>query len=107
MAAEIRRLAPIYYIQTPNYWFPIEPHYLFPGWHWLPKRLRVAVLRRRKVGHWGPHPEPTDAWMKVDEVRMLSAKEMRELFPDAELVKEPIGPLVKSWIAIRRAPGGR
>lgn len=38
---EIKRIAQNYFIQTPNYWFPIEPHYMTPFFHWLPKPIKI------------------------------------------------------------------
>lgn len=101
MAREMRRVAPRYWVQTPNYWFPIEPHFLAPGWHYLPESMRVALLRRRRFGWRGPCPDAAEARELVQEIRLLTKREMKKLFPDAELVEERFGPLTKSFVARR------
>jgi hypothetical protein len=101
MAAEVRRLAPLYWVQTPNFWFPIEPHFLTPAWHWLPAGLRVALLRRRRWGWRGPCPDPLQAEALVSEVRLMRGNELRRLFPEATLMKERVGPFVKSFVLVR------
>jgi hypothetical protein len=100
MAAEVRRLAPAYWVQTPNFWFPVEPHFLTPAWHWLPVRLRIALLRKRRWGWRGPCPDPEEAKALVKEIRLMRGRELRRLFPDATLEKERIGPFVKSFVAV-------
>jgi hypothetical protein len=101
MAREVRRLAPAYFVQTPNFWFPVEPHFLTLGWHWLPTGARIALLKRRRYGHRGPFPVDADAREAVEEIRILRPAEMKELFPDAKLHRERVGPLTKSLISIR------
>jgi hypothetical protein len=105
MAAEVRRLAPLYWVQTPNFWFPVEPHFLTPAWHWLPVAVRVALLRRRRWGWRGPCPDPDSAREHVREIRLMRGRELRRLFPDAQLEPEKIGPLVKSFVATRTSAG--
>ena len=56
MAAEVRRVAPAYWVQTPNFWFPMEPHFLVPGWQWLPERTRISILQRRPSARWAAAP---------------------------------------------------
>jgi len=101
MADEVRRLASAYYVQTPNYWFPIEPHFLAPGWQYLPRSVRIAIIRRIRVGHRGPWHDPAEAVREIDEIRLLRRSEMSEMFPDAQIISERIGPLTKSFVAVR------
>jgi len=100
MAAEMRRVASAYWVQTPNYWFPIEPHFLVPAWHWLPEDARVAILRRRGVGWAGRCPDPVHARRVVEEHRLMRRAELARLFPDARIVGERFGGFTKSWTAI-------
>jgi hypothetical protein len=104
MAAEVRRVATAYWVQTPNYWFPIEPHFLAPAWHWMPEDARVAILRRRGVGWAGRCPDPEFARRIVQEIRLMRRPELAALFPGARIVGERFGGLVKSWTVVSGFP---
>ena len=84
MAHEVRRLAPAHFVQTPNFWFPMEPHYKLPVVHWLPDRLKRAITS----------DDPK-------RVRLISADEMQRLFPDSQVWREKYLGLTKSLVAIR------
>lgn len=103
-AGEVRRLAPAYYVQTPNWWFPIEPHfYTAPMFHWLPVSIRAQILYRFPVAHAG-RIRPLHAARKVvNETTLLTARQMSQLFPDATITKERVAGLPKSLIAVRTA----
>ncbi|MDQ2896212.1 MAG: methyltransferase domain-containing protein [Actinomycetota bacterium] len=88
-AAELRRVARGWYVQTPAVGFPIEPHSLLPGAHWLPRRMRGAYWR-------------LGAGSDIDEINLLPRRELEGLFGPAR--RERFGPLTKSWIALHR-PG--
>ncbi len=98
MADEIRRVAPAYWVQTPNYWFPVEPHFHCIGWQWLPRDVRVRLLRCRRMGWRGPYPDPTEAYAAVDEVRLMTLRELRRAFPEAEVWRERYCGLTKSFV---------
>jgi hypothetical protein len=102
MAREVQRVAKSFFIQTPNRWFPIEPHFLFPGWQFLPVSVRAALHRRFRLGWMPPQPDPALARREVEEIRLLTAGEMQSLFPGASIRREKIGPFTKSLMAIRR-----
>ena len=101
-AREISRVADRYFVQTPNFGFPVEPHAMTPFLHWLPKPVRVKLVMRFGLGHWKRQPDVASAVRRVDSARLLSGQMFAALFPDAEIQRERIGPLTKSWIAVRR-----
>lgn len=104
MAQEIRRVSRGYFVQTPYRHFPIEPHFLVPFWQYLPPGVRTALFRRFRLGWMGRQPDPFLARAEVEQVRLLNRREMQCLFPEATLLAERVGPLVKSLVA-RKAPG--
>lgn len=100
LATEIRRLAPHYFVQTPNKWFPIEPHVLAPFIQFLPDGIRLWACRwLSPVGLFASYRELVLEDMQ--RVRLLTEREMRKLFPDAEIRREKLFGLTKSLIAFR------
>jgi hypothetical protein len=100
MAELIRSLGLPYWVQCPSYWTPMEPHFHVPGWQFLPKSLRYALIQRRACGMRGPARDPEHARRLVDEIRLLKRRELQALFPEARIRAEWIGPFQKSLIAI-------
>jgi SAM-dependent methyltransferase len=86
-AAELRRVARGWYVQTPAWSFPLEPHSLLPGAHWLAPAVRRIYWRLGASGSW-------------EDIALLRRGELEALFGGAEA--ERIGPLTKSWISVRR-----
>jgi len=100
-ARETSRVAACYFMQTPNKWFPVEPHLITPLIHYLPKTMQKRLLRNFTI--WGLVTRPTDQQCEnfVREVRLLDERELRQLFPDAEIWHERVLGLTKSLIAVR------
>lgn len=98
MAREVTRVGRAFWVQTPNFWFPVEPHFLVPGWQWLPEAARVALIRRRAWGWRGPCPDLDDARSTVREVRLMRRRELERLFPGATIEAERLGGLAKSFV---------
>lgn len=101
MAKEVRRIAPRYLVQTPNYWFPIEPHARTPFLHWLPEPLGYRVVMMRKCGFWTKAKTVSQAMLTLQSAKMLDFNQMAELFPDANIKREKFFGLTKALMAIR------
>ncbi len=100
-AGEIRRIAKMYYVQTPNYFFPIEPHFLIPFFHWLPVSVRLRLIMRFQLGCFPKAADEEEARGFLEICRLLTKRRLHSLFPDAVLHKERLFFLVKSFILIR------
>ncbi|CAN7419563.1 class I SAM-dependent methyltransferase [Phenylobacterium sp. LjRoot219] len=103
-AKEVRRLADTYYVQTPYYGFPIEPHFSTPFFHWRSEEARAAALLKRGYGFIQKCETLGQAMTTVQEFRLLGRKQFGFLFPDAEHRNEKLLGLTKSLIAVRRGP---
>jgi SAM-dependent methyltransferase len=108
-AEEIRRTGRGYWVQTPNRYFPIEMHLLTPVVHLLPQSWRAFIVRRFTVWQWIHRPSPDRKRFYVEhfiaDIRLLSAADMRRLFPDAVILRERFLLFTKSLVAYR-APKG-
>jgi len=103
-AQEMQRVGRSVYCQTPNKWFPIEPHFMLPFVHWfLPGFFRnrfciryltpLGLLRR-------PPREVIDAYLS--QTRLLTRKELQEFFPGCEIWEERFLGLAKSFAVVKR-----
>ena len=98
-AAECRRVGRRYYIQTPDYWFPIEPHLISPFIDWLPRAARghafpftlCAIIDRDARKHRDDYAS----------IALLTRTQMHALFPEAQIWRERLLGLSKSLIAVR------
>ena len=102
VAAELRRIAPALWVQTPNRWFPVEVHYLTLFLHWWPRLLRNHFVVRWLTG-WGWLVRPCRGEVEryAETVHLLSARQMKHLFPDCKLLRERFLGMTKSLICIR------
>jgi hypothetical protein len=102
LAETVRDAAPRYWVQTPYRYFPIEPHWVFPAFQFLPVQARTLITRTWRTGNRHLPWDETDAAVEtVLGVELLSATEMRHYFPDARILHEKLAGLVKSLIAVR------
>lgn len=97
LADVVEELAPHHWVQTPYRYFPVEAHYLFPGFQFLPVRARAALAHRWAFSAW--RSAPSEAVHDVLWVEFLSQTEMQYYFPKSEILQEKFCGLTKSIIA--------
>ena len=99
MAENIQKMSPKYFVQTPNYNFPIEPHFLFPFFHYLPNSIKIKLLRNFSLGHYPIIQDKEKAQAAIDKIRLLNPKEVKSLFPGCKMIFEKVFFFNKSIIA--------
>ncbi len=101
MAKEVRRLAARYFIQTPYFWFPMEPHARFALFHWMPESWRYRIIMKRNCGFWQKQADIGAATSAIQSALLLDKRQFQFLFPDSRIVSERAFGLTKSLIAVR------
>ena len=87
LARETARVGRAYYLQTPNFWFPLEPTRL-----WCHATFNVGFARKCSF---------EDALVRIDHTRIVSRRLLRHLMPDGIHENEKFIGLNKSLIVYR------
>ena len=87
-AAEVQRVGKGWFVTTPNFWYPVEPHYHLPFVQLLP-----GATQRSLVKHLGKTP--------YEHLHLLTARQLRRLFPAGEVVSSRITFYPETLIAYR------
>ena len=99
MAREVMRVGRRYFVQTPNLYFPLEPHFLFPFFQFLPIPVRAALLQRFSLGWYPRCADRNEATQVAESVRLISARTLSDLFPGSHLYRERSFGMTKSLTA--------
>ena len=98
IASEILRIGKKHIIQTPNKYFFIEPHYIFPFFQYLPSKIRYKILTKTKLSRlrkW----DKKFARQYLKEIRLLTLNELKEIFPGSKIYQEKFFGMSKSFTA--------
>lgn len=98
MAKESVRVGKFHYIQTPNKYFIIEPHYLLPFFNFLPKSIQYFILTKTPLSR-GKKWSKEFARQYIDEILLISENSYKKFFPSSKIWKEKVFGLTKSFVA--------
>lgn len=100
-AAEVMRVCDRYIIQTPSYWFPLEPHSLIPFFQFIPHRLRALLIMAFNINYF-PKQKNYQAAVEVSHsTLMLTRQQFQRLFPQADLQVEKLYGIPKSYTVVK------
>ncbi len=99
MAKEIRRVGKFYFIQTPNYYFPIEPHFHLPFFQFIPDSIKKSVIRNSSLEGRGETRNENEIEKNINSINLLTRRKLRKLFPEGKIANEKYWGITKSFIA--------
>jgi len=99
LAREMTRVARRIFCQTPAYSFPVEPHFVMPALHWLPKSIAYWLVL---VSPWRilarPNREQIHSYFYG--TNLLRKRELQALFPEGRISEERFLGLAKSYYVV-------
>jgi SAM-dependent methyltransferase len=93
---EILRVSKFYFIQTPAFVFPIEPHFFCPGLHWLPRSVGRWAVR---FSPWRIMSRPSEQHIEkyFEEIQILTYAELIAYAPRSKVFVERFLGIPKSY----------
>ncbi len=90
---EIQRVGKRYFLQTPSFWFPYEPHAMILFYQFFSANIKMLL---NKTFHRSPYPIE-----ELLSVRLLTKKELKYLFPNDRIITERMFLLPKSYFIVK------
>jgi ubiquinone/menaquinone biosynthesis C-methylase UbiE len=97
IAKEIMRVGKSWFVTTPNRWYPFEFHMRLPLVTWLPGN---AYLRIGHIISYNHVCKRYVSGIKFDDLRLMTARELRECFPNSRIVKQRVTFMAETLIVI-------
>ena len=98
-AKESQRVAESHYMQTPYFWFPIDPHfYKMPFFHWLPRPVRRKLMAIFPLAYRGKIKDIGEGNLVLEGAVLLDKSEALYLFPKSNIRYERLLGFPKSLI---------
>jgi hypothetical protein len=100
MAREIVRVGKKFFIQTPNLHFWLEPHFLVPFFQFMPLGMKTFLVRNFNLGWIKRVRDAAQAKKVANAIRLMTQGELETIFPGADIHKEKVLGLTKSFIVV-------
>lgn len=95
-ADEIQRVSKKYFIQSPSFWFPYEPHAMIPFFQFMPGNIKMILHNFIKKSSY-----PIEELLAI---KLLTKRELKYLFPEAKIIVERMFFLPKSYYVYSKRP---